>query len=168
MKRGELIMFDHGRPHRTAACCESAEREGHGLRSHVYAQEQAFCRSRSSSSITSSTSSWSSSSDDSSNSEKRSLHNHGGPSLPIHDQQFQDQAPVSDNDDESSSSTIKSDMENAFNSPNAAITTSGKCCNAAAVVVPAPSAPIPVPAVIKSEKRKRLFGHREPCPNCSS
>jgi predicted glutamine amidotransferase len=166
MRRGELIMFDHGRPHRTAACCERVEQEGRGLRSQVFAHipnNARFCRSRSSSSLTSSTSSSGSSSGRKINTCCNLHHDRGSPppSLPLHHQQFQEQAQVYDNDDKSSSSTINSDIENIFHSSSAAagadatsaVITSVKCCRAIGGA-PAASPTDAIPVEMKAEKRK--------------
>lgn len=80
MKRGELIMFDHGRPHFTAACCETVELEGRGLCSKVFDHfpKKTICRSRSSSSISTSSTSSSSNISSSSSNNKYTLHHHHG------------------------------------------------------------------------------------------
>lgn len=45
-KRGELLMFDKGKPYRTPKCCEIVENEGRGLLSRFYAKTNACHRSR--------------------------------------------------------------------------------------------------------------------------
>jgi len=49
-KRGELIMFDKGKPYMTAKCCEVVEREGRGLYSKCFAKNKTNCGGSSSSS----------------------------------------------------------------------------------------------------------------------
>ena len=52
-QRGELVMFDHGLPHRTSTDCEIVEKEGRGLDAKIF-QERRRKSSISSSSLSSS------------------------------------------------------------------------------------------------------------------
>jgi glutamine amidotransferase len=45
MKRGELLMFDKGRPYRTPKCCEAVEKEGRGLSSKCFKSKEKCNRS---------------------------------------------------------------------------------------------------------------------------
>ena len=40
-KRGQLLLFDQGRPYKTPTCCESVERQGRGLFSTAYLKRRS-------------------------------------------------------------------------------------------------------------------------------